>query len=103
MRMPATPLRPCASWTSCCSNLGLRLDAGPRPEVTVEEDHTRFGGAVRMTSGNANRRGSGGRLERSDAEALRLRDRREKSGQEVLKRIGAHLRVARVERKLTLE
>ena len=56
-----------------------------------------------MTSGNANRRGSGGRLERSDAEALRLRDRREKSGQEVLKRIGAHLRVARVERKLTLE
>jgi transcriptional regulator with XRE-family HTH domain len=56
-----------------------------------------------MTSGRANGRGSGGRPARDGDEALRLRDRREKSGQEVLKKIGAHLRAARVERKLTLE
>lgn len=56
-----------------------------------------------MTAGNANSRGSRGRLERNGEEALRLKDRREKSGQEVLNKIGAHLRAARVERKLTLE
>ncbi len=56
-----------------------------------------------MTAGNANSRGPRGRLKRNGEEALRLRDRREKSGQEVLARIGARLRAARVERKLTLE
>lgn len=56
-----------------------------------------------MTSGNASSRGSRGHRERSGEEALRLRERREKSGHEVLKRIGARLRAARVERKLTLE
>lgn len=56
-----------------------------------------------MKSANASRSGSIDRLEKTGKKALRLRDRREESGQEVLKRIGAHLRTARVERKLTLE
>lgn len=55
-----------------------------------------------MTTGNADGRVAKLRDQHHGEEALRLKDRREKSGHEVLKKIGLHLRAARVERKLTL-
>jgi transcriptional regulator with XRE-family HTH domain len=55
-----------------------------------------------MTAGDSSGRVIKGRVEHPGEETLRLKDRREKSGQEVLKKIGSHLRAARTERKLTL-